>query len=192
MLGRPDRTYALNAGFSEFLTLGRDGLLRLGQAIAHAQADDGVVRGEVERFIAEVSRDVQDDTTLRDNPELYRLWSLLGDGAMITRVAAVKELAAHPHPAVVRRLIYSLQNDPGPPVRVAVINTLMRLDSTSSVATIGEVLLRDQAQEVQMEAALALIALGLDSARPWLEKAVGRPDLGRVARRVIERMLPGR
>jgi HEAT repeat protein len=187
---QPDRMHTLNAGFSEFLTFGADRLLQLGKEIASADLDSRFLGDAVQAFITEVSRDVEEDASLRSNPELYRLWMQLQGASVTARVAAVKGLSIHRHPAINTRLSSLLENDPDPPVRVAALDYLFNVLGTDSVPALGAALNRDPAQEVQMEAALALISMGTDGpTRPWLEQARGRQELRPVVRDIIQESL---
>ena len=185
ILDQPERTLALNAGFSEFLTLGGPGLLRLAQAAVKATDDLGVRNG-VEQFIAEVSRDVEDEAAILGDPELQRLWTDLQAGKVVTRISAVKALEQHPHPAIVRRLMAVLRVDPNAPVRVAAVDALVRLAGVEATEVLGDALVQDASPDVQMEAALALMHLGLlGSGRACLQRGLERTDIRPVLRTLI-------
>jgi hypothetical protein len=188
ILGQPDRTHALNAGFSEFLTLGGIALLRLGEA-STAATNDTAVGVAVEEFIAAVSRDIGDYSAIGTNSELERLWKDSEADGVPTRAAAVKALAQHPHPAIVRKLNTLLKADGSPYVRIAAIDSLMRLVGQEATSSIGGALLDDSSPDVQIEAALALIHLGAFTSREWLERGLARQDIRPVLRDVISKAL---
>lgn len=185
ILDLPERTLSLNAGFAEFLVLGGRRLLQLVQEVARvANVDD--VRGCLERFITDVSRDVQDETEIGGDQELKRLWNNLESASVAGRIAAVKSLAGHPHPAIVRRLVTVLRDDQSPPVRVAAVDSLVRIAGVEAVDVIGQALVNDSSPDVQMEAALALRHLGVtDSVQALLQEGLTRPGIRPILRTII-------
>jgi len=188
ILGTPARTHALNAGFSEFVTLGGSALQTLAQSIANA--DTAAVGTALEQFVTSVSQDVADSTTISLNPALQRIWGDLDAASTPLRVEAVKQLANHPHPAVTRRLKALLQTDPSPPVRVAVIDCLFAIDGEEAIESIGNTLVNDAVPDVRIEAALALGRSGSGAtAREWLQRGLDRAEGAPALRSIIERQL---
>ena len=189
ILKRPDRTHALNAGFSELLTLGSDALARLPEMIA-AATDDVQVAAAVEKLIADVSADIEDDAAISANPELAGMWKDLQTDRVSVQVAAIKAIGDHPHPAITRRLTSILTDDQSPPVRVAAVESLVRLVGREATEHLGTAVMRDPSPEVQLEAALALIHLGCeDPQREWLRRGVARTDAPPALRTIIENAL---
>lgn len=186
-LGESDRICALNAGFSEFLTLGATALMEMVDQ-AMAVTDDGAIGETIRRFVATAARDIEDDAAVREDPQFKPIWTDLTSASVPIRVAATKALATHPHPAVVRKVTQILQTDSSASVRVAAIDSLMRLLSVEAAEEVSAALLRDGAMDVQMEAALALIRLG-ESGRPWLVIARAREGLLPTVRALIDRTM---
>jgi SIR2-like domain/HEAT repeats len=183
-----DRTHALDAGFSEFLTLGGAALAQLARtAVA---ADDAGVAAAVEQFIADVSQGVEDAGAVSTDPDLARLWKQLDAESGASRVQAVKELAKHPHPAISRRLAGILNNDTSSVVRVAAIDSLAKLNGQNAATSLGDVLLKDTSPDVQVEAALALAHLGIAGQNhALLQQALDQPSVEAPVKEVIRDVL---
>jgi hypothetical protein len=193
IFGQPERTHALDAGFAEFLTTGGDAFQRLTTKLtALSRDDDAAVGVSIEEFIAETSRTINDESALATNPELAKLWREATEASPPIRSNAVTELSKHPHPAIVRRLVEVIQKDSEAAVRVSAVSSIMKLDPSQAVEILDSVLLTDQSQMVQMEAALGLIQLqDLDGAFAALQRAQQRTDINPSVRSVIEESLGG-
>jgi HEAT repeats/SIR2-like domain len=157
--GAPDRTHALNAGFSEFLTLGGPALPQLAETVK-AAVDDAAISAALAVFITSVSQAVSDKSVVQGNPEMEALWKQLEDVGSAKRIDAVKALSKYTHPAITRRITTVLEQDSNAAVRVAAVDALVSLASGEAVSALGKALLEDTSEDVQMEAALALTALG--------------------------------
>lgn len=184
---REERTHSLDAGFAEFLTVGKSALQKLAQTLLDSAPLDDVAVGEaVERFISDASRTIQNAADLSTNPELAILWRESKEGGPATRANSVLELGKHPHPAVVRHVVEVIQNDHEPAVRVAAVSTLAKLDPAEAIQVFGSLVVNDPSQLVQMEAALALIEIKEErGAIPSLESAT-KENLGASLRIIIE------
>lgn len=193
VFNNPKRTYALDAGFSELLKLGGAIFSRMGEQLTQVSvADDEAVRVVIETFITDASRNLTDDAVISADPNLAGLFRDSRMGNTPERAAAVRSLSEHPHPAVVRRLVETLESDSEVPVRVTAVSSLAQIHSPEAMKAIASALLRDAAQDVQMEAALALVQeTGNDEARGLLDLACKRTDLAPVVRTVIDEALKG-
>jgi hypothetical protein len=184
IFGDPERTHALDAGFSEFLTLGGAALAQLARTAVGS--DDVGVAAAVKQFIADASQGVEDFGAVSTNPDLERLWKQLDAPSGVIRLHAVKELAKHPHPAISRRLTGILQNDTNSVVRVAAIDSLAQLNGQDAATFLGDVLLKDASADVQVEAALALANLGSAGQNgDLLRQALDQPNLGSPVKALI-------
>jgi len=191
ILGDTSRTHALNAGFSEFLTLGGQALLQLATTV-NAAGDDAEVGAAIEKFIADVSREVSDEGVVRADPGMAALWRQLEDGSTAKRIEAVKALTGYTHPAIVRRISTALAHDASPHVRVAAVDALMTLAGTQAAPALGKALIEDTVEDVQLEAALALRALGPSpETMATLSQRLARPDVSAALRSVLNDILEG-
>jgi hypothetical protein len=181
-----ERVHALNAGFSEFLTLGGQALLKLGRDISGIMHSDDIVK-QVDQFIAEVSRDIDDNVTISADPNLARLWKSLKALSLPVRVAAIEGLCAYTHPAVTRHLVSILRSDVDPHVRVAAVDAVTKISGTGAIAILGEALKSDTSLEVRIEAALALIRLGcVGELRDLFQHSLVVNDIPPTLRAIIE------
>jgi HEAT repeats/SIR2-like domain len=179
------RTHTLAAGFSEFLTIGGDALRRLAAA-ASAASNDEEVGAAIEQLITVMSGDINDDAAVAANPALHRIWRKLEGKQAPDRVAAVKELAGHSHPAILRRL-RAILSDPNPGVRIAAIDSLTRMAGREAIASLASLLETESETDVLVECALALMHIGMDSTiRAALEKSLARPETPAVLRKIIQ------
>jgi hypothetical protein len=189
ILGNVDRTHALNAGFSEFLTLGGVALLRLATEVS-AATDDTAVHAAVEKFISEVSRDVSDETAVRGDPQMEALWKQLGSSSASRRIEALKALSKYSHPAILRRINTALAQDASPAVRVAAVDMLTRMAGKEASAALEKALSEDVIEDVQLEAALALRSLGVsEGSRAALAQRLARPNVTPALRTVLDETL---
>jgi HEAT repeat protein/SIR2-like protein len=187
-LGNPDRTHALNAGFSEFLTFGRAALLELAKSVA--AGDEAGVGEAVGRFIATVSRDVEDQSSISGDPALASLWKQLDEASPPKRIEAVRSLGGYHHPAVRRRVTLALSGDASAAVRVAAVGALIRVAQQEAATALGGALLNDPSPDVQLEVILALKHLGdTGENREWLSKGLARPDLGPAVKSTLQEAL---
>jgi HEAT repeats/SIR2-like domain len=187
-LGNPERTHSLNAGFSEFLTFGRTALLELARGVA--AGDEASVGEAIGRFIATVSRDVEDQSSISGDSALAILWKQLEEGSAPKRIEAVTSLGGYHHPAVKRRVTLALSGDASAAVRVAAVGALVRLAQQEAATALGGALLSDQSPDVQLEAILALKHLGdTGENREWLSKGLARPDLGPAVKSTLQEAL---
>jgi hypothetical protein len=71
-------------------------------------------------------------------------------------------------------------------VRVAAVDALVRLAGVEGIEVLGDALFQDASPDVQMEAALALMHLGISgSSRACLERGLSRAELRPVLRTLI-------
>ena len=183
--GSPGRTHALDAGFSEFLTLGASAFAQLVDWLHKGDSpDEAETVQAISHFVELASSDTSDEAAVQAHPALASLWQAARDDSVASRARAVVSLANFPHPAVLRRVRDLVARDPAPPVRVAAIAALTRLAGDEAISDLEKVLYDDVAQEVQVEAALALIQT--EGSLPALQRALGRPTLAAAARAVIE------
>lgn len=192
VFGRPDKTHALDAGFSEFLTLGGQALRSLMEDLLHMEESDDVLQNRVQQFMDQTVRNLDDEAILSTNPELARLVQQAREGSIAARSVAVDSLGDHPHPAVIRVLTSVLETATESPVRVSAVSSLVRLGGTEVIESIGQILIRDVSQDVQMESALALAQLrSSNAAIEWLKRANERRDVNPAVRTVISEILNG-
>jgi hypothetical protein len=191
ILGNAGRTHVLNAGFSEFLTLGGPALLPLAGAVNDA-SDDAAVGDALEKFIVDVSRDVSDEMAVRGDPEMQTLWKQLEDSSIPRRIEALRALSKYTHPAIIRRINAALTLDGSPAVRVAAVDTLTKLAGTEASAALEKALLEDAVEDVQMEAALALRSLGVsEKSRAIMSQRLARQDVTPALKTVLNETLGG-
>lgn len=192
ILGNVERTHALSAGFSEFLTLGGAALLQLATEV-DATSNDAAVGAAVEKFIAEVSREVSDETAVSADPEMEALWRQLGHSSIPRRIEALKTLGKYAHPAIVRRISTALAKDESSAVRVAAVDTLTRMVGAEASIALERALLEDSVEDVQMEAVLALRSLGIsESNKAVILQRLDRHDVTPAFRTVLGETLAGR
>lgn len=186
---QPERTHALDIGFSEFLTIEADPFNDLVSHLASTDrtaSDDAVA---IREFISRAAQDISDETQIRSNTKLHELWDVTRATSMAARAAATLALGDHPHPAVARRLRGILEHDPAAGVRVNAVSALLRVHGKNGIASIGNALERDPSPEVRVEAALALSQLGSSAAMQRLAEVKDSADLPPSVRTVVEDLL---
>jgi hypothetical protein len=177
----------LDAGISEFLSLGGAALSELRDEIAKPMPDEALTTA-VQRFIDKVSEQVADVSSIAGNDELATSWKNLSSGSVSARVAAVTSLGRHPHPAVVGKLKSTMATDTSQHVRVAVIDALLAVSGSTGVDVIGEALCTDPSLDVQLEAALALVRPEMvKAAGPWIKRRLGEAALTPTLRLILGR-----
>jgi hypothetical protein len=189
LLGLGQRVHPIDAGFQEFLAVAGARLMELARslsALPPSHADNGIAIAE---FAESISRSTLDETAVRQDSDLYRLWILTRAPSVADRAKAVRQLALHPHPAVIRRLEQLLREDADQHVRVACVNSLLQVAAEAALPALCDALLHELSAPVQLELALALLSFR-DLARAELGQALSRPDLASVARSVINQALP--
>ncbi len=170
ILRRPERTHALDAGFSEFLSFGKESLGYLLQVLG-GLTDDVAVGVAVDRFCAKVTEDMADEKSIAADADVASAWAELSSSITPVRVAAVSRLGDHRYPPVIRKLYSILSADTSPYVRIAAVDSLLRLLGAAAVDGIGNALCSDPSIDVQLEAALALSQRDLvQIAQPWFER----------------------
>lgn len=120
----PDCVHAIDAGFSEFLAIAGNKLVELGRTHQTLGPADPANRSAIEAFVASLSQDTLDESAIRQDSDLYRLWTASRSPATAERTQAVRQLASHLHPAVTRRLERLLREDQATHVRVACVTAL--------------------------------------------------------------------
>jgi len=186
VLGSSDRIHGIDAGFSEFLSVAGTKLFELGRTMAAQDRADQANRSAVKAFIVSVSQDTLDETTLRKDSDLYRIWSDSKSAVTADRVQAVRDLASHRHPAVARRLQHLLSNDPDEHVRVACVTAFTQAVPDGCVTLLSDALAKEMAPLVQLELALALCRQSHNEKTvDALRHGITRPELSSVARSVI-------
>ena len=79
-----------------------------------------------------------------------------------------------------------LRGDPNAPVRVVAVDALVQLAGVEATEVLGDALVQDASSDVQMEAALAIMQLGISGqAREWSQRGLARSDIGPALRTVL-------
>jgi len=151
-----ERTYCLDAGFSEFLIYGKEKLKKLIEFTINEMASDTEIAGKITEFIDYTTDVINDENIVLSNPNISDNWGKLQSDNVMTRIAAVTQLAKETHPIVVKRLKNVLKSDKDPHVRVKAVSALLAASNNNAIDDIKNVIINDNNQDVKVEAVLAL------------------------------------
>ncbi len=191
ILNTPERTHPLDIGFSELLTLGGTALKEfMAEINTIEENNDENIRNSIEKFINKVAEKFNKESEIKSVPELAKLYIDLKNNRVSIRVAAIKELATHPHPAITAVLIDSMKTDESKHVRAVAVASLFYMSNKEAIEAIRTTLLEEKSAEVQIEAILAISQLE-DSKRSKeiLLEAQERSDLDDTARLILTKHL---
>lgn len=187
ILGRPDRTFALSTGFSEFLILAASDFKELAQhAVSGISIDELKIR--LEEFVANAGAQVKTADLRKTDPDLFGVFEELRIGNVTTRIHSLRRLSEFSHPAVVGRVIDALENDDDAPVRAAAVEVLVGISGLEAVPILKDRLAQEQSSDVLIETVLALHSLGTEG-DAVLKVRIGR-EFSPEVRTIIHDVVP--
>lgn len=191
ILEAPERTYPLDIGFSELLTLGGNSLKELMEEVNVAdEGNDTAINEAIEKFTRKVTDKFDKESVIKSDPELAKLYQNIKSEKVSIRISAVNALATHSHPAITALLIDTMKTDESTHVRAAAVASIFNMSNAEAIDAIRTALLEEKFADVQVEAILAISQLeDTKRSQKILTETQMRSDLESSARLILDEFI---